>query len=62
MIRALRLDVEDRGHANQLAVDNILAAHLVGAAIRAMGEDEDIASINFLVTMMMMIGVIDCNG
>ena len=62
MLRALRLDVEDRGHANQLAVDNLLAAHLVGAAIRAMDEDEDIASVNFLVTMMMMIGVIHCNG
>ena len=52
MLRALRLNVEDRGHANQLAVDNLLAAHLVGATIRAMDEDEDIASINFLVTMI----------
>ena len=57
MLRALRLNVEDRGHANQLAVDNLLVAHLVGATIRAMDEDEDIASINFLVTMIIMMMV-----
>ena len=57
MLRALRLNVEDRGHANQLAVDNPFAAHLVGATIRAMDEDEDIASINFLVTMIIMMMV-----
>ena len=54
MLHALRLNIDDRRDAKQLAIDSLLAAHLVGATIRAMDENEDSAITAFRNTMIMM--------